>query len=839
MGIAVLPENAAETLQVSGGRQSFTSTEDCSWRRPSDWLGLGSISASDNKFIGLLAITDDGSNFIALSAAGAYTVDWGDGTSTNHGTGTTAVKQYTYSSVSSGTASTRGYRQVLVTVTPQAGQTFTSLNLQVKHTQTGLNAYETKWLDIAIAGSSLSTITIGAITETVRLRWLERARILSSAVTTYAEQFANCLGLQDVSVASSGTVTSTASMFRGCAALQIAPWIDTASVSTTASMFLTCRSLKAVPCYSTAAVTDFTSTFSSCSALLTVPKFNTSAATTMSAMFSGCTSLKTVPLLATSAVTDMSSMFQNCSSLTEVPALDLSSVTTTSSMFNGCGELRTVPAFNTPNLANMGAWFSSCSSLATVPLMDTADVTNVNQTFSACPALVSVGLFDLTGVTTAPVSNIFTTATSLASGALSGFRFGTSYASCNLSDTGLESIFDNLGAAYGSQTVTISSNWGAPTPVSLSGTTTSGSTTVSMASTAGLSTGMEISGTGISDAVAVTLQDSGDTVTRTAHGLSNGDRIGVLTLNGAGGGIALNTPYYVVNKTANTFQVADTAGGSAKTITATPKFTSITSGSNTTDAASFTTASVTLTSGRLYVLSVENSHGTSATAISSITGGAGVPTFTSRVTTQFNSNLNRTSMWTAVPGSTYTGTLTINFGGTTQTGITWSLVEVVNVDTATTDGIVTTGSATGSGTTPAVNAAALGASTNSLFGAIGSLATSAVPVGRYTEMHDVTAATPTQGLQTIYQSAVSEALDRTISSTISSAAWGVCYVEIKAGTSTADGAGTINYSTTISSIVANTSVTLSVPASASGTITTSSAVLKRSKARIRGFTVSG
>jgi hypothetical protein len=62
-------------------------------------------------------------------------------------------------------------------------------------------------------------------------------------------------------------------------------------------------------------------------------------------------------------------------------------------------------------------------------------------------------------------------------------------------------------------------------------------------------------------------QASGDTVTITAHGLSNGTKI-VFQSGYAPAGLTANTTYYVVGATTNTFQVAATSGGSAIDITA-------------------------------------------------------------------------------------------------------------------------------------------------------------------------------------------------------------------------------------------------------------------------------
>jgi hypothetical protein len=64
----------------------------------------------------------------------------------------------------------------------------------------------------------------------------------------------------------------------------------------------------------------------------------------------------------------------------------------------------------------------------------------------------------------------------------------------------------------------------------------------------------------------ITATAATDTVNANAHGLSNGDRIVFTALTG-GGGLTTNREYYVIGATANDFQVADTAGGTAIDIT--------------------------------------------------------------------------------------------------------------------------------------------------------------------------------------------------------------------------------------------------------------------------------
>lgn len=65
---------------------------------------------------------------------------------------------------------------------------------------------------------------------------------------------------------------------------------------------------------------------------------------------------------------------------------------------------------------------------------------------------------------------------------------------------------------------------------------------------------------------AVTFTDTGDLVTKTAHGLSNGTMVSFTTIISTSG-IFPNTPYFVINVTTDTFQVSNTLGGSALPLT--------------------------------------------------------------------------------------------------------------------------------------------------------------------------------------------------------------------------------------------------------------------------------
>jgi len=299
-----------------------------------------------------------------------------------------------------GSASLLPYKIATVTITPQAGQNLTTVNLFVKNTTTGLQAYSTGWLELAIAGSNITALTISSIVTTIRHSYLESANIVElGAVTAFTSLFFGCRQLQNISITAPAAVTDTRFMFDGCSLLTTVPLFNTAAVTNMQQMFRSCSSLTTVPLFNTAAVTNMQSMFSSCSSLTTVPLFNTAAVTNMNSMFSSCSSLTTVPLFNTAAVTNMTGMLGACSLLTTVPLFNTAAVTNMSGMFGGCPSLTTVPLFNTAAVTNMQSMFDGCSSLTAVPLFNTAAVTNMNLMFDGCFPLTTVPLFNTAAVT--------------------------------------------------------------------------------------------------------------------------------------------------------------------------------------------------------------------------------------------------------------------------------------------------------------------------------------------------------------------------------------------------------------------------------------------------------
>ena len=566
------------------------------WVRNPSWRALTAVGVSEQKFSGVVAVFPQGS-YLALSAAGNYTVDWGDGASENVNTGVTANKLYDFNDAdlantngpvtltdagdlvertahgyvngmevrfynivsttglttaqtyyvinatannfqvaatvggsaialsTNGSATLLPYKQAIVTVTPNGG-TLTSININVKNTTSGLQAYETGWLDIEVGSPNFTSITLGGTN--VRFAMCERAAIRhigsitsfaslfsgfralkevvitasTSAVTNMSNMFLNCNNLQGVQLFTTSAVTNMSSMFNGCVSLAFVPLFNTAAATNMSNMFNTCRSLSTVPLLNTAAATDMSNMFSSCTSLTaiplfntaaatnisnmfsfcftltTVPLFNTAAATAMNNMFSNCNSLINVPLFNTAAATNMSLMFGSCNSLVTVPLFNTAAVTNMSNMFNSCTSLAAIPLFNTAAATSMNDMFNSCSSLLTVPLLNTAAATNVNGMFSNCHSLSSVPALNVSAVSSSGnFNNMFNGCNSLSRIQAANFNYTFSVANCKLGATELNEIYTNLPVAVG-QTITVSNNVGTtgddPTIATLKGWTVTG-----------------------------------------------------------------------------------------------------------------------------------------------------------------------------------------------------------------------------------------------------------------------------------------------------------------------------------------------------------------------------
>jgi surface protein len=312
------------------------------WIRPPDWLPISHlVTDGEEKAVALYAVWDatgiaNGyNNYCALYVTGNYTVDWGDGTVENFASGVQAEHTYVYANMPASSYCSRGYRQAIITITPQVGQHLTLINYSRKHTLNTVRYATNNFLDVHLSGTDLSYVLFYNSTYS-QCKLLEKlyGYQVTNKLTTMSAMFTNCYSLQTLDLSSFNTaaVTDMTYMFYNCYSLQTLDlsYFNTAAVTTMSQMFYNCYSLQTLNLsyFNTAAVTTMSQMFTSCYSLqtLNLSSFNTAAVTTMSQMFTNCYSLHTLDLSSfnTAAVTTMYQMFYNCISLI---GIDLSTTT--------------------------------------------------------------------------------------------------------------------------------------------------------------------------------------------------------------------------------------------------------------------------------------------------------------------------------------------------------------------------------------------------------------------------------------------------------------------------------------------------------------------------------
>lgn len=389
--------------------------------RPADWLTMPTVLSTDQTVVLLVAVENCTTNFFSLSCTvsggGTYTVNWGDGTPNSvTASGTTTYHNFDWNNVSSGTLTTRGYRQAIVTITPTTTNLLT-VDFTTSYIDSSVVSPPTGWnnkiLESIIAGSNLTQALFSGISNQASA-WMEQTTVLSlSSSANLSGMYNTCRSLQNVVSFPNGNYVNLPFMFANCHSLQVAPnfTFATSGVSM-ASMFVSCFKLQSVPLYNTIGVTNMSSMFQNCYALNNVPFFNTVNVTDMATMFQNCFALSSVPPFDTGNVTSMSQMFGQCYSLKTVPTFNTIKVTNASNMFIDCRNLITAPPFNLVACTNTAAMYRGCFSMETAPAYNLPVCTQVANMYTDCYSLVSVGTMTTSGLLT-NMSQLFTQCRSL------------------------------------------------------------------------------------------------------------------------------------------------------------------------------------------------------------------------------------------------------------------------------------------------------------------------------------------------------------------------------------------------------------------------------------------
>jgi hypothetical protein len=392
------------------------------WVRNSEWLAMPAMVEGVQSFAGLFAIIEKGTNDVRFNIAGDYTVDWGDGGALENVTGT-ASRTYDYATfdVPADTLTSLGYKQALITVTMQAGQNLTSLNINLKSPGVS-GAHTSQWLDISINSLSLTYLTIGWTL--IKHGMLERVQVGEiGTITTMHNKFLDCTALQSISLFDTASANTFESAFANCYLLQEVPAFDCQSSLSMTNAFSYCGSLVSATLLNTGSATNWTSTFNfcrsltevdvdiasattmatcfqNCQTLRDVSSLDFAGVTTATSCFAGCSSLTNLPTFVGFSPTTITSMFQNCQSLREVPLFDTSGVSSFNSLFSGCHALESVPNFLTAACTNMASTFNACRSLSVAPVLNTSLVNTFASCFGVCAALKLVPDWDYSAATT-------------------------------------------------------------------------------------------------------------------------------------------------------------------------------------------------------------------------------------------------------------------------------------------------------------------------------------------------------------------------------------------------------------------------------------------------------
>lgn len=355
------------------------------WQRPADWLPMPTVTEAEEKFVGLHGVWEDGDNVVAFLFRGAYTVDWGDGVVENIADNVKAEHQYDWASIPSNTTTSQGYRQVMITVTPNGGN-LASCNFQQRFT--GRNQpYSTGFLDVTLSMPNCANNGFGFGGATITHGLCERITVLTLGTNnSLTSSFRNCTGLQTLPLFDTSNVVSFQSAFNGCGSLKELPFFNTTNVINFLDAFVGCTSLETVPLFNTANAQNMSGMFQSCSNLKHLPVFNTSSATTVALMVNGCTNLVDFPLINTALVTNMTSLFRNCNTLQSIPALSTASITPTSG-------------------TDFSNFINPASSVARIEMVFARSVTLINANLGA-PALVEIfnNLVDRSATTSATIT---------------------------------------------------------------------------------------------------------------------------------------------------------------------------------------------------------------------------------------------------------------------------------------------------------------------------------------------------------------------------------------------------------------------------------------------------
>jgi hypothetical protein len=347
------------------------------WTRPSDWLDMPAMSQGDEKIVLLVKIFEKGNNYLRFRITGDFQVDWGDGNTNTYSSNDHGEHSFSWSDISASTLTSEGFRQAIVTITPQSGSHMTVFNGR------GVSPYHHP-------DEAYRAITNPNIIS---------CKIASEHFTQFYQGFWNAHGMEEFEYVGTNNVTSWNNAFYGCGNLKKIVSLDTSSCTNFTAMFKLCYSLIEIPSLNTSNATTVTSMFESCTNIDYIPPMDVSSCTSLSKVFSACNALANNPLTNVSGITNVDTLFASCFRLTSFEAT-MPNLSVVYRFFDGCAALQSVKlTVNTGSLTSFRYVFRNCTSLSEIKPVDTSNVTNFDYCFSGIKAIKDFTWVDFSSAT--------------------------------------------------------------------------------------------------------------------------------------------------------------------------------------------------------------------------------------------------------------------------------------------------------------------------------------------------------------------------------------------------------------------------------------------------------
>ncbi len=333
------------------------------YNRPSDWLTLSDLNESEEKFVGLYGVFNGDSNYVTIQVQGNYTVDWGDGTIENFNSNALVEHRFVYGDISNSTLTSDGYKQVIITITPQNNQHITYINFQNTPTIYSGNGLTSTWLEMKMSLNYISEFYFSSQNN-------NRHRFLKAFIWQGSEDF---------------IFTSLSYFFNECVDLEYVKFFNCSSGNYN-QIFNDCRSIKTIEGnFTFTTLTSFSNVFRNCYTLQKLPNIilNSGVSTgTFLNAFQNCYNLTNLDLSYLSLSAPFTQLsISSTRSLFDPPKINFSGFSQIVFTFSSSGIQYLTSDYVFGNIS-WNSLFTSTFNLMTLPSFNVSGITSYSNTFN-------------------------------------------------------------------------------------------------------------------------------------------------------------------------------------------------------------------------------------------------------------------------------------------------------------------------------------------------------------------------------------------------------------------------------------------------------------------------